>query len=396
MLRRVMAISRVLCMSIAASLGIPTLYLAPGGPTGARPAAASTARVARSPFGTLSDGSAVELFTLTNANGIEVRAMTYGGIIVSLRTPDRAGRLDDIVLGYDRLDEYVKNNSPYFGAIIGRYGNRIAKGRFVLDGHAYELATNDGPNHLHGGVNGFNKQVWRGEPFEDGRGVGVTFTRPSPDGEEGYPGRLDVRVTYTLTARNELAIDYEATTDRPTIVNLTQHSYWNLAGQGARDILDHRLRIDADRYTPVDATLIPTGALAPVEGTPFDFRTATAVGARIEQPNEQLTRAHGYDHNWILNRKGGAATVAAHVADPSTGRMLDVATTEPGLQFYTGNFLDGTITGKAGRVYRRRYGLCLETQHFPDSPNHSNFPSTVLRPGERYTSRTIFTFGVEK
>ncbi len=361
----------------------------------AQTSAPAAPRVARAPFGTLPGGRAVEVFTITNAAGLEVRVMTYGGIVVSLRVPDRNGHLDDVVLGYDTAAEYAKND-PYFGAIIGRYGNRIAKGRFTLDGQTYQLATNNGPNHLHGGVKGFDKVIWNGEPFQDARGAGVIFTYTSADGEEGYPGTLKVRVVYTLTGRNELAVEYHATTDNPTIVNLTHHSYFNLAGQGSRTVLDHRLQIDADRYTPVDATLIPTGELAPVEGTPFDFRKPTPIGARIDADHQQIGYGPGYDHNWVLNRKGEGLQMAARVVEPTTGRTLEIATTEPGLQFYSGNFLDGTITGKQGRVYKKRTGFCLETQHFPDSPNHENFPSTILRPGQEHVSRTVMTFGVEK
>jgi len=357
-------------------------------------AAGAPPAVSRASFGTMPDQTPVEVFTLTNAHGLEVRAITYGGIITSIRTPDRAGRLDDIVLGFDRLDDY-RERSPYFGAIIGRYGNRIARGRFTLGGHAYTLATNDGPNHLHGGLKGFDKAVWHAEPFEKGGDAGVVFTHVSPAGDEGYPGRLNVRVTYTLTAHDELVIDYEATTDRPTPVNLTNHSYFNLAG-GGRDVLGHELAIDADRFTPIDATLIPTGELAPVAGTPFDFRTPMAIGARIDQPNDQLANGKGYDHNWVLNRTGAGLQHAARVVEPTTGRTLDVATTEPGIQFYSGNFLDGTLKGTNGHVYGRRFGFCLETQHFPDSPNHANFPSTILRPGQTYRSKTVFTFGVTR
>ena len=355
-----------------------------------------TASVTRAPFGTLPDGTPIEVFTLTNTHGLVVRAITYGGIIVSLHAPDRDGRLDDIVLGYDTVDDYVKDNSPYFGAIIGRFGNRIAKGTFALDGQTYALATNNGPNHLHGGVKGFDKVVWTGESASTDRGPSVTFSRTSPDGEEGYPGALTARVTYTLTDRNELIVDYHATTDKPTIVNLTQHSYFNLAGQGARDILGHELQINADRYTPVDAGLIPTGELAPVEDTPFDFRQPTAIGARIDADHPQIKAGLGYDHNFVLKRSGDGLEVAARVVEPTTGRTLEVATTEPGLQFYSGNFLDGSITGKANRVYRHRYGFCLETQHFPDSPNQPAFPSVVLRPGEEYRTQTVFTFGVAR
>jgi len=358
-----------------------------------RPSAAA-AHLERSAFGKIADGTPVDMLTLTNPHGIELKAITYGGIIASLRTPDRSGRLDNIVLGYDSVRGYLKS-SPYFGAIIGRYGNRIAKGRFELDGRTYQLATNDGPNHLHGGAKGFDKAVWHAEPLQSGDDVGIRWTHTSPDGDEGYPGTLSVTVTYTLTARDELIVEYEATTDLPTPINLTQHSYFNLTG-AARDILAHELTIDADRYTPIDSTLIPTGELASVEGTPFDFRTAAAIGARIDQQNEQLTNGKGYDHNWVLSGTSNGLAHAARLLDPSSGRTLDIATTEPGLQFYSGNFLDGTITGTGDHVYGRRWGLCLETQHFPDSPNHPAFPSTILRPGQTFRSKTVFTFGVAK
>jgi len=348
----------------------------------------------RAPFGHV-DGAAVYLYTLTNAHGMEVRAMSYGAIIVSLRVTDRGGVSDDVVLGFDALEGYLAGQ-PYFGAVVGRYGNRIAKGRFALDGQMYQLATNNGPNHLHGGVKGFDKVVWEAEPFDRDGQSGVVFTHVSPDGDEGYPGTLNARVTYTLTQANELIVDYHATASKATPINLTQHSYFNLAGAGTSDILDHRLTLDADRFTPVDATLIPTGELAPVDGTPFDFRRPSAIGARIGGDHVQLKYGTGYDHNWVLNGSAGQLRHAARVEDPKSGRTLDIATTEPGVQFYTGNFLDGTLTGKSGRVYKQRYGLCLETQHFPDSPNHENFPSTILRPGEQYQSRTVFTFGVSK
>ena len=357
--------------------------------------APAAARLMRAPYGSLPDGTGVELFTLTNTHGVEVRAMTYGGIILSLRTPDRRGQLDDIALGYDTAAEYVTNPRAYFGAIVGRYANRIAKGRFVLDGKTYQLATNNGPNHLHGGKQGFDAVVWRAEPFDDSRGAGVVFAYTSRDGEEGYPGTLKARVTYTLTEKNELIFDFEATTDAPTIVNLSQHTYFNLAGDGRRDVLDHELQLFADRYVPVDETLIPTGELAAVEGTPFDFRQPTKIGARIEQDDPQLRRGSGYDHTFVLTRSGEGAQPAAKVIERSTGRTMLVATTEPGVQLYTGNFLDGKSRGKQGRVYQRRYGFCLETQHFPDSPNKPQFPSTVLRPGDTYRSRTVLTFGTE-
>ncbi len=349
------------------------------------------ASVTRALFGATRDGAVVHVFTLTNVNGLEMRAMTYGGIILSLPVPDRDGRLDDIVLGYDDLEGYL-TDSPYFGAIVGRYGNRIANGRFTLDGETHQLETNDGPNHLHGGLRGFDKVVWDAEPLEDDDGVGVIFTHTSPDGDQGYPGSLAVRVTYMLTDRDELVVDYFATTDRATPVNLTQHTYFNLAG-GRRDVLEHELTINAHQFTPVGATLIPTGVIAPVDGTPFDFRTSTAIGARIDQGDEQLMNGGGYDHNFVLDRRGPGLAHAARVTEPTTGRVLDVYTTEPGLQFYSGNFLDGSITGKSSRAYRHRYGFCLETQHFPDSPNQPDFPSTILQPGGEYRSRTVFAFG---
>jgi aldose 1-epimerase len=348
------------------------------------------AGVTKAPFGSLS-GQPVDIFTLRNAHGIEVKAISFGAVITSIVTPDRTGTRGDITLGFDTFDEYLKN-TPFFGALVGRYGNRIAKAGFTLDGHTYSLAANNGPNHLHGGLKGFDKVLWKGE-MANGKAA-VTFSRRSPDGEEGYPGNLDVRVTYTLTDQDELVVDYHAVTDKATPINLTQHTYFNLSGDG--DILGHQLMIDADRYTPVDATLIPTGQLAPVAGTPFDFRKPTAIGARIDQSDPQLKNGNGYDHNWVLNKKGQGRQLAARVVDPRSGRTLEVSTTEPGVQFYTGNFLDGTVKGKGGRAYARRSGLCLETQHFPDSPNQPAFPSTILRPGQEFKSETGFKFGVEK
>ncbi len=344
-------------------------------------------------FGTMPGGTAVDAYILKNASGIEVKAIALGGIITSLKTPDRAGTLADIVLGFDRLDGYLKDH-PYFGAIIGRYGNRIGKAQFTLEGKVYTLAKNNGPNHLHGGLEGFDKVLWKTAAVPGQNAV--TFTRTSPDGEEGYPGNLSVTVTYTLTDANELIVDYHATTDKPTPVNLTQHSYFNLAGDGSGDILGHELMINADRYTPVDDTLIPTGELAAVEGTPFDFRKPTAIGARITAGHPQLKAGGGYDHNWVLNRAGSGLQLAARVVEPKTGRTLEVSTEEPGMQFYSGNFLDGSITGKGGHVYAHRTGFCLETQHYPDSPNKPDFPSTILRPGQQYKTRTVFKFGVQR
>lgn len=352
--------------------------------------------ITRAPFGTALDGMPVEAFTLVNGTGMELRAMSYGAIILSIKVRDARGVMGDVVLGYDSLAGYVRN-SPYFGAVVGRYGNRIAKGRFTLDGTAYTLAVNNGPNALHGGLRGFDKAIWKAESTRSDSGASVAFTLVSPDGDEGYPGTLTVRVTYTLmSARNEIVIDYEGATDRATPVNLTNHSYFNLAGAGTGDILGHLLTLEADRMTPVDSTLIPTGKITPVSGTPFDFRTPTAIGARIDAKDEQIKNGGGYDHNFVLNRTGPGLVHAARVTDPASGRTLDVSTTEPGVQFYTGNFLDGTITGKGGLTYKRRYAFCLETQHFPDSPNHANFPSTILRPESTYRSRTIFAFGVAR
>ena len=349
--------------------------------------------ISQQTFGKTQDGTAVDIFTLTNSNGVEVRAITYGGIIVSLRTPDKNGKLDDIVLGFDTLDSYLGKH-PYFGAIIGRYGNRIGNAKFTLDGVEYKLAANNGPNSLHGGLKGFDKAVWKAQSLENDQGVGVVFTHTSPDGEEGYPGNLAAKVTYTLTNQNELIFDYEATTDKPTPVNLTQHTYFNLAGAGKGDVLGHEVLLNADSFTPVDSNLIPTGEIRKVAGTPFDFTKPTAVGARINQDDEQLKLAGGYDHDFVINRRGEEPSLAARVYEPTSGRVLEVSTTQPGVQLYTGNFLDGTLTGKGGHVYQKRSGLCLETQHFPDSPNKPDFPSTILRPGETYRSRTIFKFSV--
>ena len=347
----------------------------------------------RAPFGSLADGTPVDLLTITNARGMAMRVMTYGCTIVSLTTPDRSGQLDDIVLGYETLDGYLAN-SPYFGAIIGRYANRICKGRFKLDGATYQLSLNNGPNHLHGGVHGLDKVVWGAATFVHDDRAGVIFTHQSPDGTEGYPGTLDLQVTYTLTNDGALHIVSEAITDRATPVNLCHHSYFNLI-PGGHDILGHELTIDAAMYTPVDNMLIPTGELRAVAGTPFDFRHPITVGARIGARDEQLRFAGGYDHNFVLaQRPRPMLRHAATLTEPTTGRMIEVLTTEPGIQFYSGNFLDGSIRGKGGTVYAHRGGLCLETQHFPDSPNHDNFPTTILRPGQRYQTETVYRFGV--
>jgi aldose 1-epimerase len=340
------------------------------------------------PFGTLSDGRRVEAFTIQNTQGMEMCAISYGCAIVSLLVPDRRGERADVVLGCDTLDGYVAGRA-HLGAVCGRYANRIAHGRFVLDGRTHELPRNSGGHHLHGGPRGFHRVVWEGEPFRGPSGAGVAFTHVSPDGDEGYPGRLEVRVTYTLTDRGELAIEYRATTDRPTVVNLTQHSYFNLAGHDHGGVLGHELQVHAARYTPVE-DMIPTGVLAPVEGTPLDFRRPTPIGARIT--DARLCSARGYDHNFALDRWTGALEPAARLIEPRSGRALEVLTTEPGLQLYTGNSLDGQIRGKGAWPYASRGGVCLETQRFPDSPNQPGFPPAVLRPGEVYESRTTYAF----
>lgn len=346
------------------------------------------------PYGVTANGDAVELHTLTNTSGVEVAFLTLGGIIVSIRVPDRNGRLDDVVLGCDSLAEYQRPHLPYFGAIIGRYANRIGSARFVLDGVAYQLAANRSPNALHGGVRGFDKVIWHAEPTPRRDGVMLRYT--SVDGEEGYPGALQVTVTYRLSDDAVLSVDYDATTDRATPVNFTQHSYFNLGGHASGDVLDHELTIHASRFTPVDGDLIPTGEVASVEGTPLDFRHSTLIGARIHSDDARLRSAHGYDHNYVLDREslGGTLAAAARVVHVRTGRTLDVATTEPAMQLYTANTFDGSLRGKGGGHYAAYAGLCLETQHFPDSPNHPEFPSTILRPGDSFHSRTTFAFGV--
>jgi aldose 1-epimerase len=355
----------------------------------------SKGTITKSDFGKTPDGTPVELYTLRNAKGMEAKIMTYGGIVTSLQVPDKSGKFEDVVLGYDNLDGYIKS-SPYFGALIGRYGNRIAKGKFSLDGVEYTLAKNNGPNHLHGGLKGFDKVVWTVAEAEVGEhGPKLELTYLSKDGEEGYPGNLKVKATYTVTEDNALQLKFKATTDRDTVCNLTHHSYFNFASSG--DVLGHVVQINADKFTPVNSGLIPTGELMPVAGTPFDFLTPTAIGAHInETNNEQIKFAGGYDDNWVLNKKSpGELSLAAVVSEPTSGIVMQVWTTSPGMQFYTGNFLDGTITGKGGRVYQLRNAFCMEPQGFPDSPNHPDFPATELKPGETYKNTIIYKFSVE-
>ena len=368
---------------LAASMALTAM--ATVGCSSQKESAVTPQKPAKALWGKTPEGDSVDLYTLSNAKGAEARIATYGGVVVSLKVPDRSGAMGDVVAGFDSLEGYLKP-PPYFGAIIGRYGNRIGGARFSLNGMEYTLAKNDGANHLHGGVRGFDKRVWTAKPLSP---QSLELTYLSKDGEEGYPGNLSATVTYTLTDANELKIEYSATTDKDTVVNLTNHSYFNLAGDG--DILGHQVTIHADRFTPVDKGLIPTGELKSVAGTPFDFRAGNTIGERIEQKDEQLIFGRGYDHNWVLNRTGSGLESAAKVTDPKSGRVLEVLTTEPGLQFYTGNFLDGSLQGK-GRAYTRRSAFCMETQHFPDSPNKPDFPSTVLKPGGKYQTTTVFRF----
>ena len=338
------------------------------------------------------DGRNVSLYTLHNEKGMEAKITDYGGIVVSLTSPDRDGKYADIVLGYDNLAGYLKD-TPYFGALIGRYGNRIAKGQFTLNGKSYTLAVNNGENALHGGKVGFDKVLWTAHTKTSSVGQSLELTYVSKDGEEGYPGTLTVKAVYTLTENNTLRLDYTATTDADTVVNLTHHGYFNLAGKG--DILGHQVYIKSDKFTPVDKGLIPTGELRPVAGTPFDFNTPTAIGARVNAEDEQIKFGGGYDHNWVINKADGEITVMARVYEPTTGRVMEVSSTEPALQFYCGNFLDGTITGKNGRVYQHRNAFCMEPQHYPDSPNHPAFPSVVLKPGQTYKNTIIYGFSAK-
>lgn len=346
-------------------------------------------------FGKTPDGREVFLYTLKNASGMQVRITNYGGTITQILVPDRNRKFDDVVLGFDTLEGYTQAaNTGYFGATVGRYANRIAHGAFTLDGHEYHIPTNDGPNALHGGTTGFNKRVWDAKDVSQNGTPALELHYLSPDGEEGFPGNLNVTVRFSLGNKNDLRIDYFATTDKDTVLNLTNHSYFNLGGAGSETALNHKLTIMADKFTPVDSNLIPTGSLESVAGTPFDFRTATVVGSRINDNNEQLKLGKGYDHNFVLNHTGGSPALAAKVEEPNSGRVMEVLTNQPGVQFYTGNFLTGSVKGIGG-VYRHRAALCLETQHFPDSPNHPDFPSTVLHPGQTFYRTTIYRFSTE-
>ena len=341
----------------------------------------------------VSDFDSIKLYKLVNPSGMQVKITNYGAIVTSILVPDRDGKLADVTLGYDRVEDYINAvDKPYFGAIVGRYGNRIAKGKFTIDGETYTLATNNNENHLHGGVIGFDKVVWDAKLVGGAGWSGLELNYLAKDKEEGYPGNLSVKVTYKLTDANELIVDYLATTDKATPVNLTQHSYFNLKGEGEGTILDHELMINAKRYTPVDKTLIPTGEMPEVAGTPFDFTTAKSIGRDIEQENEQLEFGLGYDHNFVLDRDGEGLTLAARVHEPASGRTMEILTTEPGIQFYCGNFLDGRLKGKSGKPYVNRGGFCLETQHYPDSPNQPNFPTSILKPGDEYKTTTVFKF----
>ena len=357
--------------------------------------AMSKVTIVKKSFGVASDSINVDIYTLTNQNNMEVNIITYGGIITSLKVPNKAGKIEDVVLGYNSLGEYEKS-SPFFGALIGRYGNRIAKGKFTLDGTEFTLATNDGKNHLHGGVKGFDKVIWRAvETKSDSLSASLVLNYISKDLEEGYPGNLNTLVTYTLTNENVLEVKYEATTDKKTIVNLTQHSYFNLSGDFSKPILDHDITINADKFIPVDATLIPTGELKDVSNTPFDFRVSKTIGQDINAKDEQLKRGLGYDHCWVLNNQNEGMRLASTAYHKESGRLLEVFSDEPGIQFYTGNFLDGTLPSKQGETYKYRTGFCLETQHYPDSPNQKDFPSVVLNPGEKYRTTTSFKFSVK-
>jgi len=375
--------TEMMCVALAASLAITAL---------AGKSAEMAKPMEKKVFGTTADGKTADLYTLKNKNGMQVSITNFGATVVSIMAPDKAGKAADVALGYDDLAGYELNKN-YLGVLVGRYGNRIAHGKFSIDGTEYTLAKNNGDNSLHGGIKGFNKAMWEARDVSKGGEAAVEMKYVSKDGEEGYPGNLSVTVVYTLTNKNELKIDYSATTDKKTVVNLTNHTYFNLAGQGNGDILKQELMINADTFTPVDSGLIPTGELKKVDGTPFDFRKPTAIGARIDANDEQIKLGGGYDHNFVLNRKGATGlSLAARVSDPASGRTVEVWTTEPGVQFYTGNFLDGSFKGKGGGAYQKRTAFCLETQHFPDSPNHASFPTTLLKPGEKYHTTTVYKF----
>ena len=386
---------RALVMGVVVLLTLSTMALfatASASSAGHRPT------ITKASFGSLADGTPVDIYTLTNSRGMEVKILTYGGILQSIKVPDRHGRFTNVTLGFDNLADYVAK-SPYFGCITGRYANRIAKGQFQLNGQTYQLPINNPPNSLHGGDVGFDKHVWAATPVKDRHSVGLVLRFTSPNGDQGYPGRLANRVTYTLTNRNEIRMDYRArlvgNSNLKTIINLTNHAYWNLAGEGSGDINDHELLLKASHYTPVDSTLIPTGAIDPVAGTPMDFTRSTRIGKRIRDNFPQLVIGRGYDHNWVLDRHGSGLELAARLKDPRSGRVLEVLTDQPGIQFYSGNFLDGTLYGTSHRAYRQGDGLALETQHYPDSPNHPNFPSTVLRPGDRYDTTSVYRFSTD-
>ncbi|MCC2626575.1 MAG: galM [Thermomicrobiales bacterium] len=385
------ALGLVVVASMVAAVPVAQLVTAQS----ATPAAEAGAGITSEPWGEV-EGEEVMLYTLTNANGMEVKLTNYGGIITSVVVPDGDGNMENVTLGFDNLDAYVEGH-PYFGNITGRYANRIARGTFDIDDENFYLALNNGPNTLHGGEKGFDKVVWAAEEVSGEGEVGVKLSRVSPDMEEGYPGNLAVEVTYTLTDNDEIRIDYHATTDEPTHVNLTNHAYWNLAGDGSGSIDNHELTLMAGNYTPVDANLIPTGEIAPVAGTPLDFTTPHPIGERVREDFEQLLLGRGYDHNFVLDRPSPDDTtliVAARVVEPESGRTLEISTTEPGIQFYSGNFLDATEVGAAGKMYRQGDGFALETQHYPDSPNHPEFPSTLLEPGQEFNSTTIYAFSV--
>lgn len=353
-----------------------------------------TVTIEKTVFGELPDGTPVDRYSLSNSNGVKAEIITYGGRIISLQTPDKNGKIENITLGFDNIEDYLKAN-PFFGALVGRYGNRIAKGKFSLDGVEYKLATNNGENHLHGGNIGFDKKIWQTQTKEGANESSLLMSYKSQDGEEGYPGNLEVSIVYTLNNENELKVDYTATTDKATVVNLTQHAYFNLSGDFAKDVLGHEVLLNADAFLPVDGGLIPTGELRNVIDTPFDFRSFKKIGQDIDNKNEQLQLGRGYDHNWVLNGEIGALKAAAEAYESESGRLLKVLTTEPGVQFYTGNFLDGTLQSADGVGYGQRSGFCFETQHYPDSPNQPNFPSVRLNPGETYSTQTVFKFSVK-